>query len=92
MADPSPVKNRERDGIDWRYADHLSDQIVELTNQELNRMTIDGHLGPYDLLAGQLLALKALLLTAPKTDNRPPWLDALDRAVDLSLNGILKQT
>lgn len=73
----------------WRYADELSDKIVNLVRDEARQMERDRVGGPYDLLAGQLLALKGFLLTAP-VDNRPPWLDALDRTVDLALNGIIK--
>jgi hypothetical protein len=63
---------------DWRYADRLSDRIVDLVNEELARMRDAGTVAPLQIFAGQLLALLAVMRTTNGLP-RPASFQALER-------------
>jgi hypothetical protein len=54
----------------WEDADRISDLIVDLVNQQIKT-----GISPVDVLAGQLLGLMALMLTAPLEVTPPSLLD-----------------
>jgi hypothetical protein len=66
----------------WRQADRVSDQIVDLLNREIARPDSS----VLEVLAGQLLALKAFLLTCPHPGLG--MLDSLRVGIDKSLDRI----
>ena len=51
---------------EWAIANRLSDRIVALANEELKAMRDQDHVQVFQVLGGQLLALLALLQTAPE--------------------------
>lgn len=63
----------------WQQADRISDAIVDLLREEVKAP--DMH--PLEMLAGQLLAFKAYLASAPNA--RPAELRAFEQAVDACL-------
>lgn len=64
----------------WEQADRISDAIVDMLRKEID--ATDSH--PLEMLAGQLLAFKAFLRTAPL--RRPVELHKFEEAVDLMLD------
>ena len=49
----------------WDIADRISDKIVALINEEIDQMARDNIKDPVQILAGQLLALLAVMKTWP---------------------------
>lgn len=70
----------------WDFADQLSDKIVDLVNAE---MAARPDFSPIDLLAGQALALRALLNTAADFQQlHPPSMVRLRQALDYLLGSL----
>jgi hypothetical protein len=69
----------------WERADKISDLIVDLVNQQIKAGT-----SPVDVLAGQLLGLMALMLTAPLEVTPPSLLD-LQIQIRATLRDMLTQ-
>lgn len=72
----------------WAIADRISDCIVETVNGELEQMKKQKNIQPLQLLAGQLLAFKALESTMPLV--RPQGVDQLFSCVDEVLKELFK--
>lgn len=66
----------------WNDADRISDRIVELINEEVKRKT-----SPIQVFAGQMLAMKSMLRSAP--EDRPVQLDLVEAAIDTCLMSML---
>lgn len=72
----------------WDAADRISDRIVDIVNEELDTMRKAESIDPLGLLAGQLLALLALVRTAPAI--HPPSFAAVADAAQDCLREILQ--
>jgi hypothetical protein len=73
-------------GWEWDFADQLSEKIVDLVNAE---MAARPDFSPIDLLAGQVLALRALLNTAEGLEHlQPSAFVRLRRAADYCLGSL----
>ena len=71
----------------WATADRISDRIVDFINDELEQMRKSDNIEPLQILAGQLLALKALEQTMPLV-MFPTSLQAVLIAVNSALSEI----
>lgn len=67
----------------WKQADQLSDKIVALLQEEIK---IPGF-SPVMLFAGQLLALKAFMRTAP--ESRPQAFHEMEAQIDRTLSDMI---
>lgn len=70
---------------DWTIADGISDEIVNIVNRRLAEMQKAGRIQPFQLLAGQLLALMALFSTMPPSNPADPSDTPPDALVHLQL-------
>jgi hypothetical protein len=75
-------------GESWDFAEQLSDKIVDLVRADIAARP---DFSPIDLLAGQVLALRALLNTAEGLPVHPPSLVRLRQAVDYLLGALWRQ-
>jgi len=74
----------------WEIADRISDRIVDVINDELRQMKERNDIQPLQLLAGQLLAYKALERIAGLGIVRPPELRLVSQSVNICLNSLMK--
>jgi hypothetical protein len=72
----------------WDFADQLSDKIVDLVRADIEARP---DFNPIDLLAGQALALRALLNTSEHIPMQPPSLVRLRQAVDYLLGALWRE-
>jgi hypothetical protein len=73
----------------WDFADQLSDKIVDLVRAEIAARP---DFSPIDLLAGQVLALRALLNTAEGLQYlHPPSFTRLRQALDYMLGALWRE-
>lgn len=68
----------------WKEADRISDRIVDLLNEEIKRPGFS----PVQLFAGQMLAMLAVLRTAPQ-DGIPGELTIVRSAIELCLTAMM---
>lgn len=74
---------------DWSTADRISDRIVDLVNAEINQMKAADHFEPFQIFAGQMLALMALFQTMPPSTIWPDAMLMVHRDVELCLRILL---
>lgn len=72
----------------WEVADAISDRIIDLMNDEVEKMKTAGDIQPLQLLAGQLLGLVGFMRTAPQL-SRPPSFNAVGQAAMDCLNDLM---
>ncbi len=72
----------------WQTADRISDRIVNLVNEELAAMRTTDTVNVSEVLAGQLLALLALVSTAPPFA-QPSSFQAVERAARACLEELV---
>ena len=77
---------RPDDLPEWKDADRISDRIVDLMNEEINRPGFS----PLQMFAGQMLAMMAMLRTAPR-DAMPAEMSIVEKALGLCLTAMMQR-
>jgi hypothetical protein len=71
---------------EWKDADRISDRIVDLLRDEAKRPGFS----PLQMFAGQMLAMMAMLQTAPE-DAMPGELTIVRSAIELCLTSMIRR-
>lgn len=77
------MAERSDDLTEWADADRISDSIVDLLNEERKRPDFS----PLQMFAGQMLAMLAMLRTAPP--DTPQELMLVRSAIELCLHSMI---
>lgn len=73
----------------WTVADEISGKIIDIVNTQLDTMRSTDSIDPFQILAGQLVALRTFLLTMPSVKHSPMHVQVLLAAIEMTLSRLV---